>query len=150
MKRLLAMILVGVLSVSASAADWRDISDGQESMFFDRDSIKSRYDPDGNLIVSMWVLTPSDQPMMHPDGAGIMMLQSANCTDMSIKLSEMIEVDSLGDAVWRLSQDPDREEISEVLPMQYYYPAPDDNYTNNLDALCHPSTIKYGFDNAGL
>lgn len=146
------IVLAGALTLPtiACAENWIELSEGSQSIFFDKDSIKSRYDYDGNLIVSMWVLTPLDQPMMHSNGAGTMMLQSANCTDRSIKIAEMTEVDSDGNVLWRLSQDPRRNEIADFMPLDYYYPTPDDNYSNNLDALCHPSTIKLGFNNAKL
>ncbi|PNK59510.1 hypothetical protein [Psychrobacter sp. FDAARGOS_221] len=149
MKKLILLFFVG-LSLNANAENWIDLSEEGNPMFFDKDSIISRYDPEGNLLVSMWVLNPSDQPLMHPDGAGTMMLQSANCTNMSIKIAEITEVDSAGTVVWRLSQDPMRNELAEAMPLDYYYPTPGDNFANNLKALCHPVTINYGFDNARI
>ena len=89
----IALIFGSILiSMAASAENWINISaEGENPYYFDKDSISSRYDPKGDLLVSMWTMYPSEYPIMEGTVAN-QMLNYANCSDMSLKHAEMLEL----------------------------------------------------------
>ena len=143
-------LIFGVILVSmaASAENWMNISAEDENpYYFDKDSISSRYDPKGNLIVSMWTMYPSEYPIMEGTVAN-QMLNYANCSDMSLKHAEMLELDGDGEILWRLSQMKNKVDLSSVMPLDYYYPKLNSEYSLNLEVMCNKATIDLGFENA--
>lgn len=141
---------VVVASMSVSAEDWINISAEDESFYyFEKDSITSRYDPKGDLIVSMWTMYASEHPIMEGTVAN-QMLNYANCSDMSIKHAEMLEIDGDGEILWRLSQIKNKMDLSSVMPLDYYYPKPNSEYRMNLEVMCSDGTIELGFKNAAM
>ena len=146
------VLIFGVIlaSMAANAENWINISAEDEApYYFDRDSISSRYDPNGNLIVSMWTTYPSEYPIMEGTVAN-QMLNYANCSDMSLKHAEMLEIDANGDILWRLSQIKNKVDLSSVMPLDYYYPKPNSEYSANLEVMCNKATIELGFENASF
>lgn len=148
MMRKVLILLTMLMSMTATAENWLNISEeGESPYYFDRDSIKSRYSPDGDLIVSMWTMYPTETPIM--EGAVVnQMLNYANCSDMSLKHAEMLELDGNGDILWRLSQFKNKVDVSSVIPLDYYYPKPNSDYSANLEVMCDDATIDLGFKNA--
>lgn len=145
-KLLLAILLI--LPMTTIAENWLNISEEDESpYYFDKDSIKSRYNPDGDLIVSMWTMYPSEHPIMEGTVAN-QMLNYANCSDMSLKHAEMLELDGDGNILWRLSQFKSKVDLSSVIPLDYYYPKSSSEYSLNLEVMCNKATIELGFKNA--
>ncbi len=139
-----------ILSATVSAEDWLNISeDGETPYYFDRDSITSRYDPKGDLIVGMWTMFPNPDSITE-DAIAVQMLNYANCSDMSLKHAEMLEIDADGEVLWRLSQFKNQMDVSSVIPLDYYYPNPSDEYSFNLEVMCNKATIDLGFENAGI
>ena len=137
-------------STAAGAENWINISDEDNtSYYFDKDSITSRYDPKGDLIVSMWTMYPSEYPIMEGTVAN-QMLNHANCSDMSLKHAEMLEIDGDGEILWRLSQMKNKVDLSSVMPLDYYYPKPNSEYHINLEVMCNDATIELGFKNAAI
>lgn len=134
--------------MTTNAENWLNISEEDESpYYFDKDSIKSRYNPDGDLIVSMWTMYPNPNSITG-NGVAAQMLNYANCSDMSIKHAEMLELDGDGEIVWRLSQMKNKIDLSSVMPLDYYYPKPSSEYSGNLEVMCDKATIELGFENA--
>lgn len=142
------MLLAVLVSMTATAENWLNISEeGESPYYFDKDSIKSRYNPDGDLIVSMWTMYPSENPIMEGTVAN-QMLNYANCNDMSLKHAEMLELDGDGNILWRLSQFKNKVDLSSVMPLDYYYPKSSSDYSFNLEVMCNEATIELGFKNS--
>lgn len=145
------ILILAVMSIpmTVSAENWLNISDNETSpYYFDMDSIKSRYSSNGDLIVGMWTTFPNPSPIIEGSIA-IQMLNYANCTEMSIKHAEMLELDVDGNILWRLSQFKDKAALASVMPLDYYYPKPNSDYTFNLELMCAKEIIELGFLNAG-
>lgn len=149
MKKIVTLAII-LAVIPASAENWLNISEEDERpYYFDKDSIKSRYNPDGDLIVSMWTMYPSEHPIMEGTVAN-QMLNYANCSDMSLKHAEMLELDDDGNILWRLSQFKNKVDVSSVMPLDYYYPKSSSEYSLNLEVMCNDATIDLGFKNANL
>ena len=139
-----------IVSGTVSAENWLNISEeGETPYYFDRDSITSRYDPRGDLIVGMWTMQPATDPVSEHAVAN-QIFNQANCSNMSIKHAEMLEIDADGEVLWRLSQVKNEINLASVMPLDYYYPKPGDAYSFNLEVMCNEATIDLGFQNAGI
>ncbi len=144
------IVVFFLLSGTVYADDWINISEeGEIPYYFDRDSITSRYNPTGDLIVGMWTMHPSENPIMEGTVAN-QIFNQANCNDMSIKHAEMLELDADGNILWRLSQFKNKVDVSSVMPLDYYYPKSDSEYSMNLEVMCNEHTIELGFENVRI